>query len=63
MLRQPAVAGVIVGLRAGLSEHAENSRALDVALTEEDLAALKAVTDKGADLYARIGDCGDEYRG
>jgi hypothetical protein len=54
---------VIVGLRAGLSEHAENSRALDVALTEEDLAALKAVTDKGADLYARIGDCGDEYRG
>jgi hypothetical protein len=57
------VAGCIVGLRAGLSEHAEeNDAALKVALSAADLAELAAVTAKGADLFARIGDCGDEYR-
>jgi len=64
VLAQPAVGGVIVGLRAGLTEHvAENRRALALALTERDLAEIKAVQDKGADLLAAIGDCGDEYRG
>jgi len=63
VLAQPAVAGCIVGLRAGLSEHAEeNDAALKVALSAADLAELAAVTAKGADLFARIGDCGDEYR-
>jgi aryl-alcohol dehydrogenase-like predicted oxidoreductase len=65
VLRQPAVGGVIVGLRAGLSEHsAENGRALALAaaLSEADLAELGAASRAGRDLLAQIGDCGDEYR-
>lgn len=63
VLAQPAVGGVIVGLRAGISEHAdENMRALTLALTERDLAEIAAVQAKGADLMTVIGDCGDEYR-
>jgi aryl-alcohol dehydrogenase-like predicted oxidoreductase len=66
VLRQQAVGGVIVGLRAGLSEHsAENARALELAeqLTGEDLAELTAASKSGRDLLTAIGDCGDEYRG
>jgi aryl-alcohol dehydrogenase-like predicted oxidoreductase len=64
VLAQPAVGGVIVGLRAGLSEHADdNLRALEIKLSERDLAEVAAVQAKGADLFAAIGDCGDEYRG
>jgi len=63
VLAQPAVGSVIVGVRAGLSEHAdENARALGLALTERDLADVAAVQAKGADLLSVIGDCGDEYR-
>jgi aryl-alcohol dehydrogenase-like predicted oxidoreductase len=63
VLAQPAVASVIVGVRAGLSEHADdNMRALELKLTERDLAEIAAVQAKGADLLAAIGDCGDEYR-
>jgi aryl-alcohol dehydrogenase-like predicted oxidoreductase len=63
VLAQPAVAGVIVGVRAGLSEHAdENLRALELKLTERDLAEIAAVQAKGADLLTAIGDCGNEYR-
>lgn len=64
VLDQPAVGGVIVGLRAGLSEHADdNARAFGVVLTDEDRAQLAAVQARGRDLMAAIGDCGDEYRG
>ena len=65
MLRQPAVGGVIVGLRAGLSEHSADNRqavALAAALSEADLAELGAASRAGKDLMAVIGDCGDEYR-
>lgn len=65
VLRQPAVGGVIVGLRAGLSDHAEeNARAVTLAseLTEADLAAIAAVQAKGRSLLKVVGDCGDEYR-
>jgi aryl-alcohol dehydrogenase-like predicted oxidoreductase len=65
VLRQPAVGGVIVGLRAGLSDHAdENARAVALAteLTEADLAAIAAVQAKGTSLLKTVGDCGDEYR-
>lgn len=64
VLDQPAVAGVIVGLRAGLSEHAaENARVFALQLTPEDHAILNAVLAKSNDLMKSIGDCGDEYRG
>lgn len=63
VLDQPAVGGVIVGLRAGLSEHADdNARAFGLALTDADRAAIAAVQAKGRDLLQVIGDCGDEYR-
>ena len=60
VLAQPAVGGVIVGLRAGLSEHHEdNQRALSLVLTPGDLSRLAAVQKQGRDLMAVIGDCGD----
>jgi aryl-alcohol dehydrogenase-like predicted oxidoreductase len=63
VLDQPAVAGVIVGVRLGVSEHrADNARAFDIALDAADRAALDAVTRKGRDLMRLIGDCGSEYR-
>ena len=62
VLDQPSVAGVIVGLRAGLTEHAEeNRRALSLELTDADRAEIEAVRH-GNDLMKVIGDCGDEYR-
>ena len=64
MLDQPAVGGVIVGVRLGLSEHAEENRAtFGLKLTLGDYAAIAAVQKKGRNLFEVIGDCGDEYRG
>ena len=64
ILDRPAVAGVIVGCRLGVSEHiADNRRVFDLRLDEEDRSRIAAVTRKGRDLFKRIGDCGDEYRG
>ena len=58
------VAGVIVGCRLGVSEHiADNHRVFELRLDEEDRGRIAAVTRKGRDLFERIGDCGDEYRG
>ncbi len=63
LLDCPAVAGVIVGTRLGLSEHREdNARVFDFALDAADVAAIGAVTGRARDLFALIGDCGDEYR-
>jgi aryl-alcohol dehydrogenase-like predicted oxidoreductase len=63
ILDRPAVAGVIVGVRLGLSDHLEdNLRVFDLHLDAEDRARLGAVTSQGRDLYRAIGDCGDEYR-
>ena len=63
ILDRPAVAGVIVGVRLGVAEHLEdNARVFDVSLSEDDSERIKAVTRKANDLFAVIGDCGDEYR-
>lgn len=63
VLDQPAVAGVIVGVRLGVSEHrADNARAFAIALNDADRAALDSVTRKGRDLMRLVGDCGSEYR-
>jgi aryl-alcohol dehydrogenase-like predicted oxidoreductase len=60
---RPAVAGVILGARLGLSEHiADNARVFDLTLDAEDLAAIEAVLAGSRDLMQAIGDCGDEYR-
>ncbi len=63
VLEQQAVGGVIAGARLGVSENiADNLRVFSFELSDADLAAIKAVTDRANDLFAMIGDCGDEYR-
>jgi aryl-alcohol dehydrogenase-like predicted oxidoreductase len=63
VLEQPAVAGVIIGARLGLSEHiADNERVFSFALDAVDYEQLDEVLAKSRDLMAAIGDCGDEYR-
>ena len=63
ILNCPAVAGVIVGARLGVSEHRQdNARVFEFALDAADEEAIGAVTGQSRDLLAIIGDCGDEYR-
>ncbi len=63
VLEQPAVAGVIVGVRLGVSEHlTENAQVFNFSLDTEDYDRIAAVLEKSQDLYRLIGDCGDEYR-
>ena len=63
ILDQPAVAGVIIGIRLGIREHiAENLKVYDLKLDKQDHAEIAAVQRKGRDLLGSIGDCGDEYR-
>jgi aryl-alcohol dehydrogenase-like predicted oxidoreductase len=60
---RPAVAGVIAGVRLGLSEHrTDNARVFDIQLDEDDLGQIESVLSQSRDLYQLIGDCGDEYR-
>jgi aryl-alcohol dehydrogenase-like predicted oxidoreductase len=63
ILDRPAVAGVIIGVRLGVAEHrADNARVFDLQLTAAEHERIQAVLERSRDLYARIGDCGDEYR-
>jgi aryl-alcohol dehydrogenase-like predicted oxidoreductase len=63
ILDKPAVGGVIVGARLGISEHLEdNAQVFSFNLDAEDLKQIDAVSQKSRDLYQLIGDCGDEYR-
>jgi aryl-alcohol dehydrogenase-like predicted oxidoreductase len=63
VLEQPAVAGVIIGTRLGLSEHvADNQRVFSFSLDAADYVQLDKVLAKSRDLMTAIGDCGDEYR-
>ncbi len=63
MLERPTVAGVIVGVRLGKTDHREdNARVFRFTLEAEDHDRIQTVLDKSRDLYRVIGDCGDEYR-
>ncbi|KAL3518507.1 hypothetical protein ACH5RR_021096 [Cinchona calisaya] len=63
ILHQPAVAGSMIGVRLGLSEHIKDSNAIfSFVLDEEDLSSIHEASKKGKDLLKVIGDCGDEYR-
>lgn len=63
ILDRPTVAGVIIGVRLGVSDHlADNAAPFKIALDSEDLNRIQAVLDKSRDLFQIIGDCGDEYR-
>ncbi|XP_021722091.1 flagellar radial spoke protein 5-like isoform X2 [Chenopodium quinoa] len=63
ILDQPAVAGSMIGVRLGLSEHIKDANAVfSLALDEEDVDSIRDVSSRGKDLLRVIGDCGDEYR-
>jgi len=60
ILDQPAVGGIIVGARLGISEHREdNLQLFRFALSEADHAEIDTAV---ARLRRIPGDCGDEYR-
>jgi len=61
ILDKPAVGGVIIGVRLGVSEHIQdNKRTFDLKLDPEDIEKIQTAVKKGNPLPA---DCGDEYRG
>jgi aryl-alcohol dehydrogenase-like predicted oxidoreductase len=63
ILERPMVAGVIVGVRLGVTDHrTDNARVFEFTLTPEDHARIRTVLVRSRDLYHLIGDCGDEYR-
>ena len=63
VLDRPAVAGVIIGSRLGLSDHiTQNTKTFSLKLQNDDYDKIKSVTSKANDLFASIGDCGGEYR-
>jgi aryl-alcohol dehydrogenase-like predicted oxidoreductase len=62
VLDQPAVGGVIVGVRFGLSDHIkDNIQTFSLKLDDEDINAIKVVQSKGNNLYSVFGDTGNEY--
>lgn len=63
VLDRPAVGGVIVGARLGVSEHiADNTRVFELQLSDVDRSQIEAVLSQSRNLFDLIGDCGDEYR-
>lgn len=63
ILDKPKVAGVIVGVRLGLSDHREdNARVSSLHFNGQDLERIETILTRSNDLYRIIGDCGDEYR-
>ena len=63
ILDKPSVAGVIIGARLGIANHfADNARVFGLRLDGDDQSSIENVCSKSADLFERIGDCGDEYR-
>jgi aryl-alcohol dehydrogenase-like predicted oxidoreductase len=63
ILDKPAVGGVIVGAKLGVSEHiADNAKVFTFCLDAEDIHNIDVISSKSGDLYHLIGDCGDEYR-
>jgi hypothetical protein len=62
-LVQTSVAGSMVGVRLGLSEHIKDTNAIfSLELDEEDMNIITEVSKRGRNLIDIIGDCGDEYR-
>uniref|UniRef100_A0A0D9XGX8 NADP-dependent oxidoreductase domain-containing protein n=1 Tax=Leersia perrieri TaxID=77586 RepID=A0A0D9XGX8_9ORYZ len=63
ILNQTSVAGSMVGVRLGLSEHIKDTNAIfSLELDEEDMNSITEASSKGRNLMDIIGDCGDEYR-
>jgi aryl-alcohol dehydrogenase-like predicted oxidoreductase len=63
ILDKPAVAGVIIGTRLGISDHRNsNAQVFNFSLDKSDCKDIDAVSKKSNNLFETIGDCGDEYR-
>jgi aryl-alcohol dehydrogenase-like predicted oxidoreductase len=63
ILDKSAVAGVIIGIRLGISDHRNNNSELfNFSLDKSDCNDIDAVCIKSNKLFEIIGDCGDEYR-
>lgn len=63
ILENPVVAGAIIGVRLGLSEHIrENLEVFNFSLDQEDIEKIHKIQAKARNLLEIIGDCGDEYR-
>jgi aryl-alcohol dehydrogenase-like predicted oxidoreductase len=63
ILDKPAVAGVIIGARLGISDHINNNaKVFDFNLDNTDYDDIDVVCIKSNNLFETIGDCGDEYR-
>ena len=63
ILDRPTVAGVIIGVRLGVTDHRDdNARVFGLRLDSDDHAHIQTVLDKSRDLMRLIGDCGAEYR-
>ena len=63
ILDKPAVAGVIIGARLGISDHINNNaQVFNFSLDKSDYSDIDAIYTKSNNLFETIGDCGDEYR-
>ena len=63
ILDKSAVAGVIIGVRLGISDHINNNaQAINLSLDKSDYDDIDAVCRNSKNLFETIGDCGDEYR-
>ena len=63
ILDKPAVGGVIIGARLGISTNLQdNAKVYQFSLDAEDIQKIEAICRKSKDLFRAIGDCGDEYR-
>jgi aryl-alcohol dehydrogenase-like predicted oxidoreductase len=63
VLENPIVAGAIIGVRLGVSDHIlENSKVFNFKLGIDEINEIETVLSNSNDLLEIIGDCGDEYR-
>jgi len=63
ILDRPAVGGVIVGTRLGVSEHiADTAHVFDLVLEESELQPVERILQRGRNLFELVGDVGSEYR-
>ena len=63
ILDKAAVAGVIIGVRLGISDYSSsNAQVFNFNLDKSDYNDIDAICTKSNNLFETIGDCGDEYR-
>ena len=63
ILDKSAVAGVIIGVRLGITDHRNgNVKVFNFCLDRSDYDEIDSVCTKSNDLFEIIGDCGNEYR-